>query len=419
MGGDRQDLRREMTIVAGWLYLTGAMLVGLALVLPSWPGLHRGPLVGFVATAAVVGAGLLAAVRLDRPLTVPMHAASALLGTLVVSGVVVAGGPQASGALGVFYVFVIAFSFYYFPLSLAAAEVALGAGGYAVALALLDVPGAVAQWLVVIGANLVAGAVIGRLGQRVRAAFEAERASVARLRELDQLKDAFLRAVSHELRTPLTGVIGGAKTVYRRWRDLDDATREHLLERTVENAERLERLLGDLLDIDRISRGVVEPQREPTALGDLLVRVVRAVDAPDHRIEVDGGGVVADVDASKVERIVENLVANAVRHTPAGTNIRVAAAPVEDGCLLTVEDDGPGVDDELRPILFEPFSQGSEAAGSATPGTGIGLSLVARFAQLHGGRAWLEDRPGGGTRIRVHLPADVRAGGGGGQAGVP
>jgi NtrC-family two-component system sensor histidine kinase KinB len=109
------------------------------------------------------------------------------------------------------------------------------------------------------------------------------------------------------------------------------------------------------------------------------------------------------VDAAKVERIVENLLMNAARHTSSGRTIWLRVERGADGVLIAVEDDGEGVPEELRQAIFEPFRQGSTAAPHA-PGTGIGLSLVARFSQLHGGRAWVQEREGGGASFRVFLP---------------
>jgi two-component system sensor histidine kinase MtrB len=113
--------------------------------------------------------------------------------------------------------------------------------------------------------------------------------------------------------------------------------------------------------------------------------------------------VVAWVDPAKVERVVENLLTNAGRHTTPDTPVWVRVVRRDEGVLLTVEDAGGGVPRELRAALFEPFRQGPAAAAHA-PGVGIGLSLVARFAELHGGRAWVQDRPGGGASFQVLLP---------------
>jgi signal transduction histidine kinase len=118
------------------------------------------------------------------------------------------------------------------------------------------------------------------------------------------------------------------------------------------------------------------------------------VDAPPLRLAVD---------APKVERIVENLLVNAARHTPAGTTIWVRLQAQDHGVLLLVEDQGPGIPAQLREQVFQPFQQGRNIADHA-PGSGIGLALVAQFASLHGGRAWVQDRPGGGASFQVFLP---------------
>jgi len=139
-------------------------------------------------------------------------------------------------------------------------------------------------------------------------------------------------------------------------------------------------------------------------------RAVESLDTVAGRtIEFETPSLVLTIDPPKLERIVENLVANAVRHTPSTSRIWIRLEPVEEGALLSVEDDGPGVPPELRDAVFEPFRQGPTATPHS-PGTGIGLSLVARFAELHGGRAWVDERPGGGAAFRVFLPAPPGAG---------
>ena len=235
-------------------------------------------------------------------------------------------------------------------------------------------------------------------------AFRREREATQRLRTLDDMKNTFLEAVSHDLRTPLTSILGSALTLEKRGMEVprDDAL--DLLRRIAANARKLERLLSDLLDLDRLQRGIVSPQRRPTDLGELVARTIAESDLLNGRqIDVDAPAIVANVDAAKVERIVENLLVNAVRHTPQDSQLWVRVRDQEGGVLIIVEDDGPGVPDELKEAVFEPFRQGPGPA-SVSPGVGVGLSLVSRFAELHGGRAWVEDRPGGGASFRVSLP---------------
>lgn len=170
----------------------------------------------------------------------------------------------------------------------------------------------------------------------------------------------------------------------------------------------MDRLLTDLLDLERVGRGIVEPTKFPVDLGELVTDLVRSTEALDRRaVQIEAASVVVPLDAPKVERLVENLLANAVRHTPPACSIWVRVEPVDGGAELAVEDDGPGVPDGLKTAIFEAFRKG--IGGEDTPGSGIGLSLVARFAELHGGRAWVEDRPGGGASFRVFLPGRAHA----------
>jgi len=238
---------------------------------------------------------------------------------------------------------------------------------------------------------------------KLERALEVERDAAQRLRALDEMKNTFLQAVSHDLRTPLAAILGIAVTLERGDVQLDPAESRHMAGRIAENARKLDRLVTDLLDLDRLARGIVEPKLHPTDVGELVQRVVAASDlAATGRVTVDAPPVVANVDGAKIERIVENLLANAARHTPEETNVWVRVAPHDTGVLIVVEDDGPGIPPEMREQVFEPFRQGPESSDHA-PGVGVGLALVGRFAELMGGRAWVEERPGGGASFRVYL----------------
>jgi PAS domain S-box-containing protein len=245
--------------------------------------------------------------------------------------------------------------------------------------------------------------------ERMRAAeleraLEAEREDAAQLRSVDEMKNTFLQAVSHDLRTPLAAILGLAVTLERQDLELNADEAKDLASRIAANARKLDRLVNDLLDLDRLGRGIVEPNREPVDVAALVVQILGASEVLTGReVHVEADPVTAQIDPAKVERIVENLLSNAVRHTPAGTGIWVRVGPQEDGALLVVEDEGPGVALEHRQEIFEPFRQGP-GAPEHSPGVGVGLALVARFAELHGGRAWVEDRPGGGASFRVWLP---------------
>ncbi len=241
---------------------------------------------------------------------------------------------------------------------------------------------------------------------RLAAALDRERAAAEHLRTLDELKSGFLQAVSHDLRTPLASVLGISLTL-QRGRDLiSPADTDDLLGRLAANARRLDRILTGLLDLDKLDRGIVELRRELVDLASLVAGVVsEAADELDaHPVSLDLLPTQVLADAPKVERVVENLLANAARHTDPGTPIWVRVEPLDRGALLCVDDAGPGIPAEQRESIFRPFQRGPAGATYA-PGSGVGLALVAQIASLHDGQAWVEDRAGGGASFRVLLPA--------------
>jgi PAS domain S-box-containing protein len=223
-----------------------------------------------------------------------------------------------------------------------------------------------------------------------------------RLIALDRLKNTLLHTLSHDLKEPLTAILIAASTLQRLSDELTEDERQHMLATLVGRTKGINALLTDLLDLERLDSGIVEPRRFPMDVGVMVRRLVCRMDSLSRRdVIVDEGECRAELDAPKFERIVENLLANAVRHTPDAGRIWVRFWREGDTMTLAVEDEGPGVPPELRERIFESFVRGSNAEG--VPGSGIGLSLVARFAELHGGSAWVEDREGGGASFRVRL----------------
>jgi signal transduction histidine kinase len=233
---------------------------------------------------------------------------------------------------------------------------------------------------------------------------ESERSSG--LRELNEVKDTLLHAVSHDLKGPLAGILGAMQTI-RRDADLHltDDERESLYQVIEQSGFKMNRLIDDLLDLDRIDQGKLHPKRQPTDVGALAQSVVAENTALEsHPVRITADHVLVNLDPGKVERVIDNLLINAARHTPMGTAVVVKIVARPNGIVLTVEDDGPGIPDELKTALFEPFRQGENSAGR---GMGIGLSLVQRFAELHGGTAHVEDGEVGGARFVVTLPGDI------------
>ncbi len=225
--------------------------------------------------------------------------------------------------------------------------------------------------------------------------------------QVEKLREDILSAVSHELRTPLTSVLGFALTLEKHRESLTPETIDETVSALARAARRLDRLLSDLLDVERLRRGALALVRERVDVDELVRRVVDEC-APDGReLRVDCEPVVAEVDSAKLERIVENLVVNAGKHTPNAGSIDIRVTHRGRDLLLVVEDDGPGVPDEFKEVVFETFNRGPSMLAT-TPGAGIGLSLVAQFTAVHGGRSWVEDRDGGGASFHVLFPDCVR-----------
>ena len=246
---------------------------------------------------------------------------------------------------------------------------------------------------------------VDREASALREALDREQRAVDQLRAVDDLRQTFLRAVSHELRTPLAGVLGYAETLQEHRHHLPEDSVAQLVSRLVRNATRLRDLLDDLLDVDRLARGTLVAERRATDVSAAVLRAVELVGAPLGQVRVDVEPITAAVDGAKVERIVDNLVHNAVRHAGTDATVWVRLTRDDDELVLVVEDDGPGIPPELRDQLFEPFEQGRSASADASPGTGLGLSLVRQFVDLHAGTVQVGEGDAGGARFEIRLPA--------------
>jgi signal transduction histidine kinase len=217
------------------------------------------------------------------------------------------------------------------------------------------------------------------------------------------IQNAHLAAASHELRGPLNVVIGMAETMIQRHGELSEEVQLQLLQRISSSGKKMDRILTDLFEVMRAEEEG-EDRVDRTAV-DLQALVRRSIDSSDQldgrTVCVHATGNVLEADSRMVERILDNLLSNAAKHSGPTGRIWVNVTEAADGVTIAVDDEGPGVAIEDRKRIFERFERG---AGVMVSGLGIGLSVVARFAQLHGGRAWVEDRPGGGASFRVFLP---------------
>jgi signal transduction histidine kinase len=223
----------------------------------------------------------------------------------------------------------------------------------------------------------------------------------ARMRARQEREHSELVAtVAHELRSPLTGVKGFTATLLSRWDRFTDSQRRLMLQTVDTDADRLSRLIGELLDVARIDSGRLQVRAEPADLEALVRRVLDSIAAgTSRRVALTAQRPLPTVwvDVDRLTQVVTNLVENALRH--GGGAARVTLSGVDGGAELVVEDDGPGVPAELRSRVFTRFWTSGHKGG-----TGLGLYIVAGVVDAHGGRVSIQDAAGGGARLVVWLP---------------
>ncbi|MEW6306590.1 MAG: ATP-binding protein [Verrucomicrobiota bacterium] len=229
--------------------------------------------------------------------------------------------------------------------------------------------------------------------------------------EMDQLKSRFFANISHELRTPLTLLLAPLEALMHRSGQLnfDTDTRE-LLGTMHGNGMRLLKLINDLLDLVRLDSGKMELKREPVEIESFLRGLANAVRqvAQDKRVrletEIAEGLPPAQVDRDKVEKILLNLLFNAIKFTPAGGRVGLRAARDGDDLVLRVSDTGVGIAAEHLPHLFTRFWQADTSSHRKYQGAGIGLALVKELTEAHGGKVSVQSEQGKGTEMMVRLP---------------
>jgi signal transduction histidine kinase len=250
------------------------------------------------------------------------------------------------------------------------------------------------------------GRLVATAVQNIRA-YEAERATVEELRRLSALRADFVSLVSHELRTPMAAVVGAARTLQERWRELTPDQRESFLDLIGGETNRLATLIADVLDTSRIEAGtfsysfrdvdlaeLVEESVAAAALGQDEVRVRAAVQRPIPRVRGDG---------ARLRQVLANLIDNAVKYSRTGDEVEVAAF-AEDGTLrISVHDNGPGIPREHHGLIFEKFGR-AKVGGKAKPGTGLGLFIARSIAEAHGGSLEVRSAPHQGATFTLSLP---------------
>ena len=240
----------------------------------------------------------------------------------------------------------------------------------------------------------------------LRNAREKEEAAV--LAKNEQLRANLLRSISHDLRTPLTSISGNADTLLHCYDALDEPTRQQIFTDIYDDSQWLTGLVENLLSATKITDGSVKLQLSDQVLEDVVSEALRHIDrrAEEHHITVDCGEIplLVRVDAGLIMQVVINLVNNAVKYTPAGSNIRITAVQREKLAEVCVSDDGPGIPDERKKRVFEMFFTGGNPIGDSRRSLGLGLTLCQAIIHAHHGEMTLKDNFPHGCVFSFTLP---------------
>ncbi len=239
-------------------------------------------------------------------------------------------------------------------------------------------------------------------------AFAQQRSLVERMQEIDELKSVFLATASHELRTPVVAIAGYASVLNEKWDALGSEQTRSLVGRVDRNAQRLSRMVEDLLDFSRLNGSHrLSEEHSTLELGQVVDEVLQEqVDlVHDHEVTYCCTSRLTVTGSRRaLERVVTNLVGNAVKYTPTGTQVRVLVREYDGTAELIVEDDGPGILAADRERVFSRFYRGQGDEVTRTRGTGLGLAIVTEFATSMGGTIRLEESDSGGARFVVAFP---------------
>ncbi|HWL91542.1 MAG TPA: ATP-binding protein [Actinomycetota bacterium] len=235
----------------------------------------------------------------------------------------------------------------------------------------------------------------------MRLGSEAEEARMEA--ETNRLRAALFSSVTHDLRTPLASITASVSSLLEDESPLEGAARRDLLETIDEEAGRLNRVIGNLMDLSRMRAGAVTPSKAPAAVDELIEGVIARSGSllKDHdiRLMIRENLPEISLDLGQLDQALTNVLENAARFTPAGRRITVAAARWRDGVQIRIADRGPGISRADRERVFEPFVRGESSTG-----TGLGLAIARAIVEAHGGTIRVTDEPGGGAAVVIELP---------------
>ena len=220
---------------------------------------------------------------------------------------------------------------------------------------------------------------------------------------VDDERTALQEAVAADVRRPLTSILG--LTLALKHADPQSTEGADMVKQLATNARKLDRLVGEMLALDKIASGAFEPNLRRTDLEALVRRVVEeSPDLANRDVRIEADHVAIEVDPALTEQMVETLLSNAGRRTAPGNPVWVKISSDQGGAVIAVDDTGPEVPPGLRGAMVAALGDEGPAARQNKPRGATGLTLLARLAEIHGGRAWVEEHPGGGASFRVFLP---------------
>ncbi len=235
---------------------------------------------------------------------------------------------------------------------------------------------------------------------------EKEKASIMVRNE--QLRSNLLRSISHDIRTPLTSISGNASNLLSHYHQLDDETRKQIFSDIYDDSEWLIDLVENLLSISRIENGQMELHLSSEVVSDVIEEALKYVDknAAEHTIKVQNTDdiLLVDIDARLIMQVLINLINNAIKNTPSGSEICIESKQVGTEAVITVRDNGPGIADDVKPHIFEMFYTGQNKVADGRRGVGLGLALCKSIVESHHGRITLVDNEPTGCCFTVGIP---------------
>jgi len=247
-----------------------------------------------------------------------------------------------------------------------------------------------------------------------RARLRRESLQIELLQRTDALRAALLSSVSHDLRTPLSSIKAAASSLLQEEVQWDDEARRSFALSIESEADRLNRLVANLLDMSRIESGALKPEKEwypiDELIHDVLGRMQPVLEGRTIHTDLPDDLPPVKLDYLQIDQVLTNLIENALRYTPAGSPIEIGVQAIGDRMIISIADHGPGIPAADRERVFDKFYRVMETQTARTIGSGLGLAVSRGLVEAHGGRIWVENRKGGGAIFRFTLPLEKTEG---------